>query len=169
MALSLMSLRETGAVLKLIIVMAVILSWTSVADAKGCNIADILFGKVRIEILPHKEPNGTVSYETGIILGNDFPEVGRSKFDYMKILGQISSAERDGSRAILDVNGERCGTIEVMDERGRPLPEMVIDTSDTDCDTCDKTPIILRRVPPNSYVIMRHNEIMGTISGRLNK
>lgn len=155
--------------MKLIIVIALILSWTSVADAKGCNIANILFGKVRIVILPHKEPNGAVSYETGIILGNDFPEVGTSKFDYMKMLGQISPPERDGSRAIFDVNGERCGTIETMDEQGRPLREMVIDTTDTDCDGCDKTPIILRRVPPNSYVVMRNDEIMGTISGRLNK
>ena len=142
---------------------------TNAAHAKGCNIAEVLFGKVKVEILPHKEPNGVISYETGIIFGNDYPEVGRSKFDYMRILGQINSPERDGTRRILDVNGELCGVIEVMDERGRPLSELVVDNSDADCDSCDKTPIILRRVPPNSYVAMRHDEIMGTIRGRLNK
>ena len=151
------------------VVLAAVLIWVNAAHAKGCNIADVLFGKVRVEILPHKEPNGVISYETVIIFGNDYPEAGRSKFDYMRILGQIESPERDGTRHILDVTGELCGNIEVMDKRGRPLRELIINTSDVDCASCDKTPIVLRRVPPNSYVVTRHDEIMGTISGRLNK
>jgi hypothetical protein len=134
------------------IAVAIIMGGTSAARAEGCNIADVLFGKVRIEIIQHKD------YETGIIFGNDFDS---KKFSYDKILGQIASAERDGSRTVSDANGEPCGTIE---------QNLTIDTSNTNCNSCDKTPVTLRKVPPNSYIVMRNGaQIVGTISGTLNK
>ncbi len=68
---------------------------------QGCNIADLMYGRVRIELIPHKE-----GFETGIIMGADFDS---KRFSYYRILGQIASPERDGSRLISDVNGESCG------------------------------------------------------------
>ena len=48
---------------------AMMLSSIGLARAEGCNIADMIFGKVRIEFIPHN--TGAGKYETGIIFGND--------------------------------------------------------------------------------------------------
>ena len=68
---------------------ALALLTTTSAQANGCNIADVMFGKVTIELIQHK------GYETAIIVGNDYPAVGTSKFNALKgaIYGQISSPE----------------------------------------------------------------------------
>jgi hypothetical protein len=121
------------------------------AQADGCNIANVLYGKVRMEIIPHTD------YETGIVFGDDFDS---KRFSDGKILGQIAGAERDGSHRVSDVNGEVCGIIE---------SNLSIDTSEANCGSCAKTQIFLRKVPPNSYVVMSGGTIVGTISGRLNR
>lgn len=72
------------------------------ACADGCNISNLLFGKVRIEQIQHP------GYETGVIFGNDFDS---KRFSYDKMLGRIAAPERDGSRQISDVNGEDCGRL----------------------------------------------------------
>lgn len=61
---------------------AVILSSSGLARAEGCNIADMLFGKVRIEIIKHNTEAG--KWETGVIKGND---TNGGRFSYEKILG----------------------------------------------------------------------------------
>jgi len=93
------------------------LNW---AQAKGCNIADVMFGSVKIELIQHK------GYESAIIVGNDYPAVGTSKFDALKgaIYGQIAPPERDGSRRLTNADGEICGSIGA---------DLVIDATDSDC------------------------------------
>jgi len=119
-------------------------------NAEECNIANILFGKVRIELIPHKD------YETGIVFGNDFDS---KRFSYYKILGQIASPERDGSRHISDVNGEPCGEVT---QNMQIVPE--------NCQGCSKGPYPLRKVSNSSYVILHSNgSILGNIEGRLPK
>ena len=135
-----------------IIATAFVLFSTQLARADGCNIANVLFGKVRIELIQHQ------GYETGIIFGGDFDS---QRFAYEKILGQIASPERDGSRAILNANGERCGRI---------LEDLSIDISDAECGSCSKAPINLTKVSPNSFaVVIKGGSIVGTINGRLNR
>jgi hypothetical protein len=130
---------------------------TTSAQANGCNIADVMFGKVAIELIQHK------GYDTAIIVGKDYPAVGTSKFDALKgaIYGQISSPERDGSRKITNADGDICGSLGA---------DLVIDTVDSDCSGCDKTPVTLQKVPKlDGYVVVRRGSIMGTIEGRLPK
>lgn len=118
------------------------------AQAEGCNIANVLFGKVRIELIQHSD------YQIGIIFGGDFDS---KRFDYYRILGRIDAPERDGSRRIVDVNGELCGIIE---------SDLRIDLSDAECTPCSKRPVHLRRVGSN-YVVLQEGTIMGTINGSL--
>jgi hypothetical protein len=130
---------------------------TASAQANGCNIADVMFGSVAIELIQHK------GYETAIVRGNDYPAVGTSKFDALKgaIYGQISSPERDGSRKVTNADGDICGSIGA---------DLVIDTTDSDCNGCDKAPVTLQKVPKiDGYVVVRRGSIMGTIEGRLPK
>ena len=66
---------------------AIIVGGAGAVRAEGCNIADVLFGKVRIEIIRHQgdtAPSGQklAGYETGIIFGNDFDS---PRFSYDKI------------------------------------------------------------------------------------
>jgi hypothetical protein len=142
---------------------AIIVGGASAVRAEGCNIADVLFGKVRIEIIQHQgdtAPSGQklAGYETGIIFGNDFDS---PRFSYDKILGQVAPPERDGSMRITNVNGELCGSI---------LRDMSIDNSSASCGGCSKTPINLLKISPNSYVVrLKGGNIVGTIEGRLNK
>ena len=150
---------QNVAVMKLVTVIArvapisvaVILFFNGTASADGCNLANIILGKVRIELIPHD------GYETGINFGNDFDS---KRFSYYKILGQIASSERDGSRRITDVNGELCGVL---------LKDLNIDTSDGVCAGCSKEPKKLIRISPKAYGVMVNDSIMGTIEGRLNK
>jgi hypothetical protein len=124
------------------------------ALAEECNIANVLFGKVRIELIPHKEEQRFKGYETGIVFGADFDS---KRFSYDKILGRISPPERDGSRRISDVSGEPCGEIT---QSMQIVPE--------DCQGCAKGPYALRRVTNSSYVVLHPNgSILGTVEGRL--
>ena len=121
------------------------------ALAEGCNIADVLFGKVRIELIPNKE----YKFETGIVFGNDFDS---KRFSYGKILGSIRAPERDGSRRVDNVNGDLCGIIE---------EDLTVDTSDSSCTSCNKAPFVIKRLSPKAYAIIEGGTIRGTIEGRL--
>lgn len=124
--------------------------------AGACNIADILFGKVRIEQILSEPRPGFAAYEIGIIFGGDFDS---KRFSYDRILGRISPPERDGSRSIRDVTGDFCGTIQ---------KDMSINLEGLECGGCSKEPISLRSVTTNAFaVVSRNGDIMGTISGRL--
>jgi hypothetical protein len=114
----------------------------SVAHAE-CNLRDVFFGQIAIEIVTHDvEGMPGIRYETGIIVDN----TGTSK-----IRGQIGEPERDGSRPILNANGENCGRLES-------------NFRITDGDL----PLRLRRVSSNSFVVFNGNTPVGTIEGRLN-
>ncbi|ACK85534.1 hypothetical protein [Methylorubrum extorquens] len=123
------------------------------ARADGCNISNLLFGKVRIELIPHG--SGRDFYETGIIFGNDFES---KRFAYGRILGQIASSERDGSHRVSDVNQEVCGIIE---------SNLRIDTQDTEYKAPE--PVRLQKVGSGFAVLNGSGSIMGTIEGRLPK
>ena len=121
------------------------------AHASNCQIANILFGKVRMEIIPHS--NDGEKYETAIVYGADFDS---KRFAYEKVVGQISSKERDGSLPIANVDGVIVGSI------SRDLRIEVLD------DGCDKSDHLqLHKVSPTSYAVMSGNSIVGTIDGRL--
>lgn len=124
--------------------------------AQGCNIADVLFGKVRIEIILDKQYN----FETGIIFGNDS---SNEKFRSGKILGKIEpwGTASSTARRIDNVHAELCGVL---------AKNLVVDVSDSDCDKCDKSPILIKSVTKTSYVVLRKDgKILGTIEGRLPK
>lgn len=126
---------------------------TGVAQADGCNIANLLFGKVRIELIYNKK----FEYETGIIFGNDFDS---KRFAYDRILGKIAGSERDGSHRVNDVNGEMCGEI---------TENLRVDTEGVECASCGKMPIRLQKVGNGYAVVTGAGNIMGTIEGRLPK
>ncbi len=121
------------------------------AYAEGCNVADVLFGKVRIELIQHRD------YQTGVIYGNDFDS---KRFSYYRILGQIMSPERDGSRRISDVNGEVCGVL---------LDNMTIDTSDSVAPSGNISAKVQRISSVALVVLHGDGGIAGTITGRLPK
>jgi hypothetical protein len=112
----------------------------------------VLFGKVRLELIPHDD----YGYETGIVFGNDFDS---RKFAYGNILGQISSPERDGSRYIRDVDSKLCGML---------LNDMTIDTSESSCRACSKSPAFLKKISPNAYAVtLEDGTPVGLMEGRL--
>ena len=128
---------------------------TTRAYADDCNIADLLFGKVRIELIQHHKP-GFAGYETGVIFGNDFDS---KRFYYERILGRIASPERDGSRLIRDVTGNFCGVIQ---------KDMRLDYPNGNCATCDKDASVgLRKMAPSSYAVIQNKKVVGTVEGRL--
>ena len=114
------------------------------AQADGCNIANLLFGKVRIE----------QAKSTSIIIGNDFDS---QRFRYGNILGQIAGSERDDSRRISDLSQNVCGILQ---------SNMQIDTSEAECKSCSKSRISLKKVGPG-FVVLSDGKIMGTIEGKL--
>ena len=144
--------------MKLIIAtaLATALSSFGLARAEGCNIADVIFGKVRIEIIPHN--SGGSKWETGIIFGND---TNGGRYSYYKILGQVDQSERDGSRAIKNIDGELCGTLN---------RDMSVDTEYASCvGTWCKRPISIRQVTPENLAVVANGSIQGTIEGRFPK
>lgn len=127
-----------------------------IAFADGCNIANILFGKVRIEIIQDKQYN----FETGIIFGNDF---SNEKIRNGKILGKIEpwGTASSTARRIDNVDGELCGVL---------AKNSVVDVSVSDCEKCDKSPLLVKSVTKTSSVVIRKDgNILGTIEGRLPK
>jgi hypothetical protein len=124
------------------------------AVAEGCNIANVLFGSVRIEIIKHSD------YETGIVFGNDFDS---ERFRNGKILGKIEPWGTASStlRRIENANGDICGVL---------TTDLTVSTDDAECANCNKQPFELRKVSPNSYaVVLKSGKIVGTIEGRLPK
>ncbi len=142
--------------LRMVIAFTTLLSCTGLAHAEGCNIADLLFGSVRIEIIPHNTDAG--KYETGIIFGND---ANGGNFSSYKILGQIDPSQRDGSWPIMDVNGELCGNLQ---------SNLRIDTEYASCvGTWCKIPMSLRRVTTSTFVVLSNGSIKGTVEGHFPK
>lgn len=140
-----MGYRQTPAYLHRVLVSSTLaLASCTWAQAEECNIANVLFGKVRIE----------EAKSTSIIIGNDFDS---QRFGYGKILGQIAGSERDDSRRISDVNLNVCGILE---------DNMRIDTSQAECKSCAKSRISLKKVGPG-FVVLSDGKIMGTIEGKL--
>lgn len=119
----------------------------AMAQTSGCNIANVLFGSVRIELIPKQ------GYETGIVFGNS---TDGGRFARARVLGVIHSPERDGSRAVLDTDGNPCGEIT---ERMQIV---------ADCIGCAKGSYTLKSVSGVSLVVLhRDGSILGTIQGRL--
>jgi hypothetical protein len=123
-----------------------------VASASAeCGVANILFGKVEVEIIPHDNEAG--KYETAIVRGADFDS---KRFPYGKILGELSSRERNGSLPIMNLDHVIVGSIS---------SDLRVEGND---EACDKSRIArLHKVSPTSYVLKVGDSIVGTIDGRL--
>ena len=124
-----------------VLLLSLILICASAHAEQGCNIADVLFGKTRLKLIPR---NG---YETGITFGDDYDS---KRFSYDRILGQIDGPECDGSRKVSNIDGTECGHID---------DDLRIDTSGSDCYSCSKTPVTLKEV----------GKLVGILNDRLNK
>lgn len=138
---------------KVALALALLIVFTAVAaaDASDCQIANILFGKVRVEIIPHN--NNGENYETAVVFGADFDS---KRFASGRIVGQISSRERDGSLPIKNIGGVIVASIS---------RDLRLETLE---DACDKNSRVqIRKVSPTSYAVMNENSIVGTIDGRL--
>ncbi len=129
-----------------------ILCSASLAVKAECNIGDLFFGPVSIEILPHPKPN---YYETGIIIGDD---TNGGPFKYRKILGQIEESERDGSRAVYNAAYDFCG---ILKEDGR------FDAIDAECASCKIPEFTIRKSKSGMTVVSKEGRVIGTIKGRL--
>lgn len=125
------------------------LLWAGTANA-DCNVADVLFGKVRIEIVQHE------GYQTGIVFGADFDS---KRFSYDRILGYIQSPERDGSRGVRDVNGEACARI---------LKSLVMEPEET-CEKCARATYRMQSLGKGYAILHPDGQILGTVQGALPK
>jgi len=124
------------------VVVLTLLSSNAISASGQCNVADMLFGDVRIDLIQYD------GYQTAIIFGNDF---NSNKFQCGRILGMISAPERDGSRAIRDLNGTRCVTI---------TEDLEIDSEDGETSIVGK----LRKISKKSFVLLSDDEsILGSI------
>jgi hypothetical protein len=113
----------------------------------GCEVAQIMFGKITLDIIPQKD------YETALIRHGDF---NNPKLNFGAFKGEIT-VDRGGF-SIRNNNQETVGII---------TPELRVEGSDDDCDKTQK--IIIRKVQAGAYVIMNGNTPVGTIEGRFPK
>lgn len=114
--------------------------------AAACESAQILFGDVSLDIVPHAD------YETAIVRHASFRN---SKLNHGAIKGEIT-VDRGGF-SIRNINHEVVGFIspalEVSGEEG-----------------CDKgSRVMIRRVKPDLFVIVNGDTPVGTVQGRFPK
>ncbi|MFL5217140.1 MAG: hypothetical protein ACJ8DO_00535 [Microvirga sp.] len=122
----------------------------------SCRIADILSGKIRLDIISRSD------YETAIIRSIEFrggrhsstvPDPQRA---YGRILGEIT-AER-GAFSVVDIDRVIVGQIS---------PELVIEGWDKVCG--DSRMVIRPAIQEGGYVILNGENPVGTIEGRFPK
>lgn len=125
---------------KMLALMLLSMTMTIGVARAECNLRDLFFGQVELQIVTHGDPvMRGLRYETAIIVNG------------YKIVGQLSEPERDGSRPIFNAAGENCGSLE---------ENLRITSGDL--------PLTLRRVTANSFVVFNGDSPVGTIKGRLN-
>jgi hypothetical protein len=117
------------------------------AAASSCQIADIMFGDIQLDILTKPD------YETAIVRSATFKD---STKNFGAILGEIT-VDRGGF-AIRNPNQVVVGAIS---------PKLEIEGWDDGCDK-QRRPII-KSVQPGIYVIINGDLPVGTIKGRLPK
>ncbi len=136
--------------MKLIRIMALVsiaMVFLSLSPIYACEIAEIMFGKISIDIVPHK------GYETAIIRCADFES---KKHSHGAIIGEIT-VDRGGF-AVRNINQVVIGTIS---------PDLKMEGWSDDCDENQK--ISIQKVQPGAYVIMNGKMPVGTIEGRFPK
>lgn len=125
----------------------VMLALTGRTHAASCQVADILFGDIQLDIL--KKPD----YETAIVRSATFKD---PKKNYDALLGEIT-VDRGGF-AIHDPNQMVVGVI---------TPQLSVEGWD---DVCDKrTKVVIKPVQPGVYIILSGGSPVGTIKGRFPK
>lgn len=125
----------------------VMLALVGFAHAASCQVADILFGDIQLDIL--KKPD----YETAIVRSATFKD---PKKNYDALLGEIT-VDRGGF-AIHDPNQVVVGVIS---------PQLAVEGWD---DACNKrAKVVIKLVQPGVYVILSDGSPVGTIKGRFPK
>jgi hypothetical protein len=119
----------------------------SAATSTACQAADVLFGKVELQIVP--EPG----WESALVRHADFNDNSRG---FGVIRGEIT-VDRGGF-AIRNRDNQVVGVIS---------PKLQVEGWDDDCDKNAK--IIIRKLQPEVYVIMNGDTPVGTIKGRFPK
>ena len=117
------------------------------AAASPCQIADIMFGDIQLDILARAD------YETAIVRSATFKD---SKKNFGAILGELT-VDRGGF-AIRDTNQVVVGTI---------TPKLEVEGWDDGCDKQRK--VVMKLVQPGIYVIVNGDMPVGTVKGRLPK
>ena len=110
-----------------------------------CNVAKLLQGPSRIENIRHKG-----GWETGIVFGNH-------SSNSHKLLGYIEGPERDDSRLVRNTDGEWCFRI----QNNLSL------SFESDCQTCPKLSVTLRKSPKGYPIVQSDGTVLGTIEGKL--
>ena len=80
-----------------------------------------------------------------------------------KISGMIEpwGTASSTARRIDNVDAELCGVL---------AKNLVVDISGSDCEKCDKSPLLIKSVSKTSYVVLRKDgNVIGSIEGRLPK
>ena len=134
-------------VMRIPFVAAITITLAFCDPARSCEIAQIMFGPLILDIIPRED------YETAVIRHGDFtnPELNFGAFR-----GEIT-VDRGGF-SVRNNNQEVVGIIS---------PELRLEGWDDDC---AKVPTVqIREVQPGAYVIMNGNTPVGTIEGRFPK
>ena len=116
----------------------------------ACSVADILFGPIRFDILPHYGEDGSLDYETAIIRSDTFDDPDHF---YGAILGEIT-VDRGGFSL------RTPGQVVI----GNISPELVIEAAD---DGCIEGPVgSFAKAQDGIWVIMAGGGPVGTLEGR---
>lgn len=127
---------------------------TPMEVSASCRIADILFGKIRLDIISRSD------YETAIIRSAEITDPRSSTVHdpqraYGRILGEITVNR--GSFSVAGIDQAFVGTIS---------PELVIEGRDK---VCGDSRVVIRPVQEGGYVILKGENPVGTIEGRFPK
>lgn len=125
---------------------AVILAALTVAPAQSCEVAQVLFGDIQLDIVKYPD------YESAIVRHANFND---KKLNSGAIKGEIT-VDR-GSFAVRNTNNEVIGIIS---------PQLAIEGQDG----CDKAArIVIKRTAKDVFTILSGNKPVGTIAGRFPK
>ncbi|VVT02287.1 exported hypothetical protein [Hoeflea sp. EC-HK425] len=117
---------------------------TSSAHATPCEVANILFGPIKFDIIKYD------GYETAVVRSATFDDPSKN---FRAILGEIT-VDR-GSFAVRNTEHVVVGAIS---------PELRIESLD---DTCDKSAVIeFVKAKRNTYIILNGDTPVGTMEGR---
>ena len=116
----------------------------------ACAIAEILYGPIRLDIVPHTGSEGAGDYETAIVRSATFDDPTKN---FGAILGEIT-VDR-GSFAVRDINQLVVGII---------TPELKIEGRDEACDTNREVQFV--RASEGAYITLSDGQPLGTLDGR---